>query len=193
MLSLIVGRAVLRFGSVTPEGFRTTFRTDESSDLDIAISPVTEGYADLLETRKGKLPINLDQWVEPDWEDCPMMIANGYPTEHKNEIGDQIAAPMISATAEVASRLGGQEKTFVLHSFLEVPHNAYLSGMSGGPVYVPVSESELTPTGIIFEGGPSSKDSAQESIYSGPNSIFIRAYMLSPSIFDEWLDRCGLS
>ncbi len=63
--------------------------------------------------------------------------------------------------------------------------------MSGGPVYsVTEPEGNANVIGIVFEGIPGSSEEwnarDEQSFYTEKN-IQIRAYTLTPDIFEQWL------
>ena len=90
-------------------------------------------------------------------------------------------------------------------SELDRPHGYAFSGMSGGAVYAiegsertEVEDDELFPVGIAYEDSPSTHRAREHDVEHAGNSIFsdrdmfIRALMLTPGIFDDWLERCGM-
>lgn len=189
--ALMVNQHVMNIASVHPDKvFRHNFRSPDS--YDIAIAPMTDTLFGFIQRHKGKVAINLDTWEAPEWPTEGTLAAVGYLNEHKYRQADKIATPMNFVAAELASSIGPQLPTFTLSSILDQAHGLFFSGMSGGPVFIAVSEDTLVAVGIIFEGGPSSgrhKDS-QSSI--GPTDIFIRAHTLTPTIFERWLAAVGL-
>jgi len=181
----------------------------DHAKTDIAIGSLDAGTWDMYARRKGKQPIDLDDWKEPDWSKVRWGLANGYPDEHKENVKtgniEEVANRLVTVVAEVTSNPHKDQRTITLNSALNKPHNWYFSGLSGGPLYVvegkeerDAEDEELFPVGIVYEGYPSSgrpdntgaRDAAQA--FLNQNDLFIRALALTPAIFDEWLAACGL-
>lgn len=178
-------------------------------EIDIAIAPLSESYWSLLASKKNKTAIDLDNWREPRWDTVKFCLATGYPDEHKEHVvvanEDKVSAPFMVAVAEVGSKLSRTERIITLSSRLEKPHGYFFSGMSGGAVYAcegheqrEVSDDELFPVAIIFEGYPGSGkanaggEAARTTAFLTDSDIFFRALTLTPESFDEWLKKAGI-
>ena len=135
-------------------------------------------------------------------------LAAGYPDEHKGKVlsegGEKVGNQLVVVVAEVSSRLARSERLIALSSTLDKAHCYYFSGMSGGPVYAvegheqrEVEDEELFPIGIIFQGYPSSgrldvqSGTDAASAFLTDKDLFFRALMLTPELFDEWLQKAG--
>lgn len=186
--ALMVGRVVINLSFFTEDGLQSALRApsvDNEYKIDVCIA-VIESHWKFLQERKEKVAIDLDQWIEPPWQEIGMCAAAGYADEHKTTQGDHVSTPMPLVTAELQSRLSADAREFTLNSTLKEPHGIYFSGMSGGPILGMYGEGAYTPIGLIFEGYPSSKD-APQSIFAGPNDLFVRGLLLTPERFGEWL------
>ena len=212
-IALHVDRAVLNLSGFTARGHVQAVRSPDSDsdqkDIDIGIAPLDGGaHWHILATSKRKVPIDLDQWREPDWSKVKYCLAAGYPDEHKNRVtnegSEQVASPFFTVVAEIGSGLGRTVRIITLSSTLNEPHGYFFSGMSGGPVYAiegreheTVEDDELLPVGIIFEGFPGSGRPDQQTASTATSfltdrDLFFRALTLTPEIFDEWLRDAGL-
>ena len=191
--ALMAGKLVLNIASYHPDRvYRHNFRLPDRDSYDIAIAPLWDFHWGLLQKRKNKVALDLDVWEEPEWPTEGTLAAVGYLNERKYNQADKVATPMNFAVAELASTIGPDTPTFTLSSVIEQAHGLVFSGMSGGPVFINVSEDKMIPVGIIYEGGPSSDrhENPQSSI--GPTDIFIRAHTLTPTIFEKWLAAVDL-
>ena len=208
-LALHVEPGVLNLSQITGIGrinhvTRVAEKVGVHRDVDIAIARLPDNYWAMLVARKRKIAIDLDAWREPDWKSVKMCAATGYPNEHKNQVDvedrDMVAASFLKVVAEVSSELGSDKKFITLSSTLDEPHGHYFSGMSGGPIYAiegdldrEVSDEELIPIAIIFEGYPGSgRGEAAENVdlaaaFLTDRDIFFRGLLLTPETFDEWL------
>ncbi len=204
-IALHVGTSVLNLSGFTAQGLvlgvQSPMVETKHEEIDVAIAPVDGGYWHLLTNDKGKAPIDLDAWREPDWSKVRYCLAAGYPDEHKERVpageGQTLASQLVTAVAEASSRLGRSERLITLSSALDKPHGFFFSGMSGGPVYAvegheqrQVEDDELFPIGIIFEGFPSSgrtdvqTSTTTISTFLTDKDLFFRALTLTPEIFD---------
>ena len=145
----------------------------------------------------------------PDWSAVRKCLAVGYENEGKTTIGSEgsemVATRLLNVVADVCSMPADDTTGFELMSELDRAHGYALSGMSGGAVYAiersnrtKVEDDELFPVGIVYEGCPSTHrarepdvEDAGRPIFS-EQDVFIRALMLTPGIFDDWLERCGM-
>jgi hypothetical protein len=187
-------RYIYQFGTYLPEGYKSHFislRVRESSAPDIAIARVGEPFPQIHMEPRGKEPIDLDSWNEPNWSDLKVPVAFGYPTEHKTEADAFVQAPFVGVAAELTRPISTNDETFLMASTLETANDYYFSGMSGGAVYaVSDSESPLTAIGIVFEGTPGSAAewAARDSqSFLTRSDIQIRAYLMTPRNFESWL------
>ncbi|THD49362.1 MAG: hypothetical protein E7774_01600 [Bradyrhizobium sp.] len=191
--ALMVGQLVLNVASYHVDNvYRHNFRFPDRTEFDIAIAPLDASYWNLLQTKKAKTAIDLDAWEEPEWLTTDTFVAVGYFNEHKYNHEGKVATPLGLVAAEAASSMGAELPKFALSSRLNTPHGYYFSGMSGGPIFLPVSADKMLPVGIVFEGGPSSGRHKARSTLIDPTDILIRAYTLTPLIFEDWLSRTGL-
>jgi Trypsin-like peptidase domain len=191
---MIDKNAVINIANYNNAGeYVQNFRFPDKNTIDIAIYRLTDYHWSLLVEKKSKIAIDLDYWREPAWNGQFSYAAVGYPAEHKyDHDGQLVAAPMAFCVAEPSSDIRPDKPTFVLHSELPAPHGWYFSGMSGGPVFQISDDHKLLPSGIIFEGGPSSSVPGRESTYAKSNELFFRGHTLTPNIFSEWLRKAGL-
>jgi hypothetical protein len=188
VLAVMADRMVLNFASIGPDGILSSFRRVQDSTVDIAISPVPAGMWLLLAKKKAKQAIDLDTFNPPPWDLIKFCHAAGYPCEHKVDSGTVVRSPMPRVVAELRTTVSKGTKEFTLHSSLNEPHGFFFSGMSGGPIVGETDKGDLVPVGIVFEGAPSSKK-RQRSIFAGPNDLMIRGYVLTPEVFDYWLQH----
>jgi hypothetical protein len=191
-------RVIYQFGNFDQSGYKSMFRSLRSSDAtlpDIAIIKLDVAYASIHMQAKGKVPIDLDSWIEPTWSDLKSPVAFGYPTEHKTEADGFLRAPLIGVTAELTRPIGPIDESFLMASSLEQDNTYYFSGMSGGPVFCHFSDSPPSIVGIVFEGSPGSsiewQNRTEESFYT-KEDIQIRAHKLTPDVFQSWLSLARL-
>ncbi len=176
--------------------FRKLTCSFDREDVDIVIAPIDSHWG-LIKSKKNKKAIDLDSWSIMNWSKFKMGTAFGYPTEHKELQGDKVAAPCINVCAELVSNVSITARQLTLFSTLQNPHGYFFSGLSGG-VIVLSSEDSHVPAGIIYEGQPGSskdfkdKQSNGQAFFSG-NDILIKGFIISPSVFSEWLQRAGFS
>lgn len=187
-------RTVYQFGTYSSSGYRSHFVSLRSADHlapDIAIASIGQPLPEIHMAPKGKRPIDLDAWMEPDWSDIGNPVAFGFPTEHKAVSGDNVQSPFLAVVAEPASQLSTASNTFLIASSLERANDYYFSGMSGGAVYAAMDDPfRLVPIGIVFEGSPGSSEewiNRDEQSFFTRDDVQIRAYLLTPRIFEEWL------
>ena len=212
-MALHVDRGVLNLSSVGPEGIVLSVRAPgadlHSRPADVALASLEPSYWELLSSRKSKTAIDLDFWQTPDWSTVRKCMAVGYENEGKttirNEGSEMVAARLLNVVADVCSMPAEDTTKFELMSELDRVHGFAFSGMSGGAVYAiegsdrtEFEDDELFPVGIVYEGFPATHrarepgvEDAGRSIFS-KRHVFIRAQMLTPGIFDDWLERCGM-
>jgi hypothetical protein len=211
-LTLAIDKTFINLARMTEYGPELIVRAPgpdtEHAHTDIAIAPLDAGTWHLMVTGKNKSAIDLDCWREPDWSKVRFGLAFGYPDEHKKNVSassiDRVANQLIAVVAEVASSGGNANRTITLNSALTNPHTWYFSGLSGGPLYFvegfeerQAEDDELFPSGIVFQGYPSSgraevmesRDAA--AAFLTDKDLFVRALALTPAIFDEWIRDCG--
>lgn len=211
-LALGLGSGFINLSHMSADGVVPHMKAPQSQTqhehTDIALCPIDEGTWGVILSQKPKLTIDLDNWKEPDWSKVRWGLAFGYPDEHKQDTTDEgrdvVANQLIGVVAELASSVSMSDPYVKLHSALDNPHSWYFSGLSGGPLYVvegteerEAEDDELFPAGIVFEGFPSTgredalagRDVA--SAFLTDSDLFIRAYRLTPEIFDEWVRDCG--
>jgi hypothetical protein len=108
-------------------------------------------------SRQKKRPIDLDNWHEPRWARAEILVAAGYPDEHKTIVmsngEEKVGAPMPMVAAEIDGKIAKDQREVRMRSRLDNPHGFYLSGMSGGPIYVQQDE-RVVAVGILYEGWP---------------------------------------
>ena len=158
-MALVVGRAILNLSFFSAQGIQYALRTPKPEEgnepLDLAVAEISGAYWSLLAQRKGKTAIDLDNWREPKWARAEMLVAAGYPDEHKTHVTvDQqamVGAPCVLLAAEKKGEINRNQKFAEMHSRLPKPHGYYFSGMSGGPMYV-VQGDIIVPMAIVFEG-----------------------------------------
>ena len=212
-MALRVDGGQLNLSSVGPEGVVLSVRSPaaelHSTPADVALTSLEPSYWELLSGRKRKTAIDLDSWQAPDWSAVQKCLAVGYENEGKTTVGsagsEKVATRLLNVVADLSSMPVDDATGFELMSELDRPHGYAFSGMSGGAVYAiegsertEVEDDELFPVGIVYEGSPSTHrareldvEDAGRSIFSD-RDIFIRALMLTPGIFDDWLERCGM-
>lgn len=200
VLATMYSRSISRYAEldVNSGSYRTTFKVPSSSGLgvgpDIAIHPLGEAMSWMAEN-KGKLPIDLDTWVEPQWEKVKYACAVGFATEHKSTVADKVESWLHVVTAEVASNLGPSSEKITISATLDKPHGRFFSGMSGGALFGDDSSDHIRPIGIVVQGSPGgstgwSNRGAQAFVTE--NDIVITGLVLSPIRFEQWLIAVGL-
>lgn len=191
-------RVIYQFGYFDQSGYKSMFRSPRLPGAmlpDIAIIKLDEAFASIHMQSKGKVPIDLDSWVEPTWSDLKLPVAFGYPTEHKTESDGLLQTHLISVTAELPRPIEPNDESFIMTSSLEQESKYYFSGMSGGPVFCHFSNALPSIVGIVFEGSPGSsiewQNRNEESFYTRKD-VQIRAHKLTPDVFQNWLSLAGL-
>lgn len=136
-------------------------------------------------------------------------MAVGYEDEGKKIISsdgaNMVATPFLNVVAELSSTVSSETTMFAMSSELSSSHRYWLSGMSGGTVYAmegsdqpEVQDEELLPVGIVFGGFPSKKQAIDPNnaeatgAFLTERDILIRAVMLTPDTFDDWLKKSGI-
>lgn len=190
--ALMADKMVLNLSEITAEGVRSSFgevAADFSDrERDIAILPLAEHLWKHYGARKAKRPLNLDAWREPPWADIKWCAVAGYPTYHKQVQGDQLASPMVVSIVETAGGIDPENASFTLSSQLPEPSPYYFSGISGGPVFG-LTDDEIWPVGIVYEGHPSTPaDARPAEAFLGPTDLFFRGLLLTPCIFRRWIE-----
>lgn len=204
-LALMVDRGLLNLSFFTADGLQNALKVPNppvgAQPLDLAISKLPTSYWDILTSRKNKKPIDLDNWHEPRWARAEILVAAGYPDEHKTivESGgvEKVSAPMPLVAAEIDGKIAKDQRQVAMRSRLEKPHGFYFSGMSGGPIYVQQDEV-LVPVGITYEGWPQTHDNPVIFDDNGTDVLFdnrdiiVHGLTLTPDYFDKWLKDAGL-
>ena len=212
-LALRLDRHQLNLSSVGPKGVVLSVRSPgadlHSRPADVALASLEPSYWELLSSRKSKTAIDLDSWQAPEWSTVRKCLAVGYENEGKTTIqsegSEKVATRLLNVVADVCSIPAADTTGFELMSELDRVHGFAFSGMSGGPVYAiegsdrtVFEDDELVPVGIVYEGFPATHrarepgvEGADRSIFS-ERDVFVRARMLTPAIFDDWLERCGM-
>lgn len=142
-VALHIDRLVLNLSFFSATGFHIALETvdpaRDEQEADVAIAELTGSYWELLSSKKGKTPIDLDNWREPKWSTVKQCMAAGYLDEHKkNKTVDgaqMVTAHMASVVAEVASPLARNKRIINLSSRLAEAHGYYFSGISDGALY----------------------------------------------------------
>jgi hypothetical protein len=199
-LALWVDRAVLPLSFLTVDGLHLgQYAPDTSSNaeaIDIAIAEITGTYWDILSSRKNKTAIDLDEWREPRWSQAEILVAAGYPDEHKQSVLDNSEEKVRATLTLVAAAGDGAISKFDpevhIRSRLSEPHGVYFSGMSGGPMYVQQDEL-IVPVGILCSGWPATsnnpvifKHDSTDILFDGQD-IIVQGLTLTPSNFEKWL------
>ncbi|HEY4092644.1 MAG TPA: hypothetical protein VGN46_14110 [Luteibacter sp.] len=174
---------------------------ENASRPDIAIADISVSWEILTRVRKdvGIEAIDLDSYVEPDWSNVgDVWMAFGFPNDHKDELGEHVAAPMVHIAAELQSKpFDPNREGFVLLSELAARHGWGFSGVSGGPALVPFNDDDerVSFVGLTYEGAPSKTGHESGDELVGPATIFLMCLRLTPSAFDGWLKeaRFGVS
>ena len=209
-MALQIDRTMLNLSHISPQGLILSVRTPEMKiqpeKADIALASLEGNRWNLLSSRKNKAAIDLDSWREPDWAAVRYCLATGYQNKGKytisSEGAEKVATPFLRVVAELCSAPDQGTTSFTLMSELNSPHDYGFSGMSGGAVYAmegneEVEDEELLPIGIIYEGLPSNSQPEEQSEEQAAGAFFtdrdimIRALLLTPDIFDDWLTRSG--
>lgn len=212
-LALQVDSTSLNLSYFGPNGLKPSVRAPvpelKSPGNDIALACIDGSYWHLLSSNKNKIAIDLDSWREPNWNDVTYCLAVGYEDEGKKIISsdgaNMVAAPFLNVVAELSSTVSSETTLLAMSSELSSSNSYWLSGMSGGTVYAmegsaqpEVQDEELLPVGIVFGGFPSKKqaidqyDAEATSAFLTERDILIRAVMLTPDTFDDWLKKSGI-
>lgn len=194
-------RLAYQFGSWAPDGYQSHFRLlknnyDPSGTLDIAIIRLPGLFSDLHMKKKRKAPIDLDEWEEPDWSSISTLMVSGFPTEHKEQTDTHVEAYFLQVVAELTQGINADVDKFLLASTLPKKNDYFFSGMSGGPVYCIKPDTTLTAVGIVFEGSPGSStewEKRGDDSFLSKEDVQFRAYLLTPSIFSNWICQAGFA
>ena len=192
---------------VNPQAPEPQFMENE---VDIALAPIDDRNWELLSGVKKKAVIDLDDWRAPNWNRIGYCLAAGYPDEHKGISTHNnvlvVTTKLVTVIAEIKEGEGPAPNNpeFTFHDRVKDLKGYTFSGMSGGPVYAVegreqrcVEDEELFPVGIAFEGRPSTNKPGTENqhnkgVFLSQGDFYIRACILTPRTFDEWLARTGL-
>lgn len=164
-----------------------------TAPVDISICPIADHLFEIISRGKPKVPINLDEIPEANWDAVDFCLAAGFPDRAKTKNDESVASPMVEVIAQLASSLSPSTVTFTLQSTLEKPSTYKFSGMSGGPIFALFDETPPVPIGILFEGFPSSEEAGtSDASFLGDRDILIRGHVLTRCIFAGWLRDAGL-
>jgi hypothetical protein len=199
VLTVFGDRLIYQFGNWTADGYQSHFKLlrnncNTSTSLDIAIINLPAHFQELHMTRKGKLPIDLDHWEEPDWSSILSCVVSGFPTEHKEQSDSHVAANLVQIVAELTRPIDPGGHAFMLASTLPEKNDYFFSGVSGGPVYCIKSDNTLTLVGVVFEGSPGSSaewEKRGDDAFMSQEDVQFRAYLLTPRVFADWISRVG--
>jgi hypothetical protein len=205
-LALMVDRGLLNLSFFTADGLQSAMKLPQPAigeqPLDLAIAKLSASYWEVLTSKKNKRPIDLDNWHEPRWARAEMLVAAGYPDEHKTIVMDngqeKVGAPMPLVCAEIDGKIAKDEPQVRMRSRLDKPHGFYFSGMSGGPIYVQQDEA-LVPVGIIYEGWPQTSnrpvifDENGTDVLFDNRDIIVHGLTLTPDNFTRWLKAAELT
>lgn len=162
--------------------------------LDIAIAPLSDDFIRLHMQTKGKVPLDLDKWEEPDWSLIRTCATWGFPNRQKISSGHVTSAQLLTTILALQSQpMSFDRDEFLLASNLPESEGMSFSGLSGSAIYGLRGAGDMTPVGILYEGMPGdpSSDKANGSFY-GPSDFQIQAFVLSPAKFRRWLEILGL-
>ncbi len=163
--------------------------------LDIAIARLSQDFVLLHMQQKDKTPLDLDNWQLPNWSEIRTCATWGYPDRQKSSSGAIVSAKLLTTILELQSQpMPSDREDFLLFSNIPESDGICLSGVSGSAVYCLHNDGNMTPIGIIYEGNPGSyskKANDKVAVY-GPTDFQIQAYVLSPTIFRNWLELAGL-
>jgi hypothetical protein len=121
-------------------------------------------------------------------------FAVGYPTGEKADVVDEkgrrVGMNCVQAVAERVSNIQ------YFSEIPELPKVGSLSGMSGGPVFVPYQQEEISLAGIIREGSPFVFDDASGSydlvagLTDGPRVSFA-VQPITAGLLQAWVAELG--
>ena len=209
-MALHIDKAVLNFSYIGSKGIiRSVRETTALDEVDIALACIDGSYWHMLSSKKNKAAIDLDSWRAPNWNDVTYCLATGYPNEGKkknsSDGASMVETPFFEVVAELRSTMRNDTTEFTMFSEFPGTHNHNFSGMSGGAVYAVegsiqrgLQDEELFPIGIVFEDPDSinqannrNNEEAMDTFVT-PWDILIRAVMLTPDTFDDWLKNSGI-
>jgi hypothetical protein len=161
-LSINLGKCILQFSNIdqkNPEKRKDVFREIRSSyenvEIDIVIAPIHDLYWNLIQQKKQKQAINLDQWNEPILAELEAGSAFCFPNEHKFQEGNNVASPCIEIHAELANKLSAESTQITLFGTTEEPNQFFFSG---------VGDQYFYPIKVIF---------AQLVLYTKGNQVIL--------------------
>lgn len=161
--------------------------------LDIAITPLSQEFILLHMHEKGKVPLDLDEWEEPDWKLIRTCATWGFPNRQKSSSGRNVSAKLLTTILELQSQpMSFDRDEFLLVSSLPESVGMSLSGLSGSVIYCLHDDKSMTPIGIVYEGCPGDPSSKKvDGSFYGPSDFQIHAFVLSPTKFRDWLKALG--
>lgn len=199
LIPIVVGLTGKRFafseGSLSPMAgvFRVPQRPSIDKKLDIAIAPLSDGFVEAHLKAKGKVPLDLDAWLAPDWSQIKTCTAWGFPKSEKVATYRSFGGKLFGITLEVATSISEMRDEFSLYYKLRSSAGRSLSGMSGSAIFCRYSDESLLAIGMLYEGKPGELSSAADPQAFFTKSDFqIQAHLLTPSRFEEWLRELGL-
>ena len=194
--SLAAGNVTLELGCWGEGGWRSALKKVDcfESGVDIAIAEIPNHSLETLSRSKPKAPIDLDEFIEPNWASVKQCIAVGFPDRMKKSRVETsiLESPMVEAVADLCDLPGPSAKYVTLHSELHRPARFALSGISGGAIFA-ICDDTILPAAITFEGHPSGPllDPIASPSWLKPEDLFVRGLLLRPTYFSDWLAaRC---
>lgn len=188
-LALALDAGAIVLGTPKQSCFASPVQALQQPEIDVAIARIPWGDWDTLKRDRERLAyIDFDTFKASDYSKFLSCGAVGFPDKRKEDRDGRIKVGIAVAVVGLTRPINTHESTFQLHSKLDQPHCVGFSGMSGGLVLGIASRDEYVPFGIVFEGSPSGEEEYMGSIV-GPRDIFLRCNLLTPEIFDGWLER----
>ena len=189
VLALALNAGAIMLGTSKASCFASPVAPLHQPAADIAIARIPLGDWDTLKRDRERVAyVDLDSFEAPDFEAIESCAAVGFPDKRKVNRDGRIKTGLAVAVAGLTRPLSDGVSVFQLHSESDAPHGVGFSGMSGGLVLGLVGMHDYVPVGILFEGAPSGEEESAGAIGS-PCDIFFRCHLLTPSIFDQWIEH----
>ena len=193
-------RSFMYFRSTDPGSGRyvTCFRyplpeVDADNGPDVAICSLGVGMP-WTQDQKGKRPIDLDSWTQPDWPTVHLGAAVGFCTEHKIVSGSKVRSPQYVVTATLSSTVRLDTRDLVLSDELAEAHGIFFSGMSGGPIFVVDDGGIPTFAGIVYQGTPGGSEAWNQrdpnQSFVRANDVLIKGHLVTPERLRAWIASC---